>query len=171
MGFIGVVSSASAGRQQDPREIIWLTTLGVAARAPAARKDIRATLEDAAGPLAPPVGDVLDICVEEMLRGGSLRLVPPGDGLMETTAGGRDLLSLLFAQPTGRCSLSLLGHRLKRAFFDLVPSDVQHNYLKGTIPMCDLEKETGVIVSTRSLRHGVRFAESGFSQRVTASDA
>jgi DNA-binding PadR family transcriptional regulator len=155
MGFVGFAPTLSVDPRMDPRDFIWLTALGTAARAPAEIEDIRTSIDEIAGQLWTPVDEVVVTCLEEMLRSGALRLVATDRGLMETTERGRDTLSLLLTFPLGHpgCQQSRVGHRLKMAFIDLVPPADRRYHLGCAMRACECEiaecERRGQICSTQ----------------------
>ncbi|MBY0431168.1 MAG: hypothetical protein K2Q10_08220, partial [Rhodospirillales bacterium] len=133
-----------AVREMDPRDFIWLAALGTAARAQSSLDDICTALDDIVGHLWTPVAEVVIGCLDEMVRGDTLRMVGgkcSDSPVFMTTATGLQSLSYLLAKPVARpaCPLGQVGMRLKLAFIDLMPASECRRTLEGAI--CAYEGE------------------------------
>jgi len=130
-----------AGPRLGARDLIWMVVLGSAARLPVSLLDIRNGIDEIVGQLWVPNGEMVSESVDEMLRGEALEAVGPQGDHLRTTAAGRDLLSLLLAQPTGPagCLLAQVGHRLKMAFLDLLEASDRRFHLASAIRACECE--------------------------------
>ena len=130
--------ASASGAKMVAADFIWLAALGTAARGPVTIDDIRSAIDDIAGHLWSPAGDVVANCVDEMVRGGTLgpvagmRDVPPA---FATTATGRQMLSLPLAKPIGQptCPLGRVGLALKLAFVDLVPAAERRHAIRRVV--------------------------------------
>ena len=130
----GARNSMAAGNMQ-ARDLIWLAALGVGAREAFDLDQLGAVIDDLAGRIWTPVGDVMAGCLEEMHRSGSLNF---DQGRYATTDQGRQILGLLLGQPSGPagCPLGQVGLRLKLAFLDLVPPRERQDHLGPIIEAC-----------------------------------
>lgn len=143
MGHSGSTSAIRQNFTQKmaAQDFIWLATLGCACRHGSDLEEVCSVIDDVAGQLWSPVTDVVAACIEEMLRGATLAPLPNQPGFFVTTDTGRQVLSLLLAQPTGPlgCPLGQVGLRLKLAFMDLVPNSERRQTLIKTIVACQSE--------------------------------
>jgi hypothetical protein len=141
MGFIGTAPTVTSTAKMGPKDFIWLAALGTAARGPASVGDVCLAIDDIAGHLWTPASDVVIGCIEEMLRGGTLRLASDREPLFATTDSGRQAISLLLSHPGAgsSCPLGQVGLRMKLAFIDLVPLAERRRHLSGAIRTCESE--------------------------------
>lgn len=121
-------------RSMQVRDVIWLATLGAAARHPGSIEATVAMIGDIAGPLWPTAEHAVAACVREMLNGGHLTDAA-GFNQWRITSHGLDCLERLMAVPLGgpRSVLGQVGLRLKLACLDLVSPEARQRVLAGMI--------------------------------------
>lgn len=143
MGFLGRIQmpAVSERREMGARDFIWLAALGTAARGNARLEDICVAIDLITQGQWLPIGDLVAASVDEMVRGAHLQPVLGGEPRLRITPRGRQTLSLLLAQPTGRPTsvFGLVGLRMKLAFLDLAEEGERHAHFQTLIDLYEEE--------------------------------
>lgn len=128
MAVVGAVQ-ASGRAELQARDLIWMTVLGAAAHSSVTVGDVCQVMAELAGPQGPSSPDLVTACVDEMLRGGNLRVGSPRLGQatrIVTTADGLETLALLSAAglPAATSVIGQAARRVRHAFDAVLPPDL-----------------------------------------------
>jgi hypothetical protein len=123
MSFVAAMPGMARAHLQG-RDLIWMTVLGAAARASVTVEDVCAMAADLGGP------SLVSACVDEMLRGGNLRMGSPRlgpDTRIVTTAAGLETLAMLSLAtlPPEETALGRVARRVSGMVHDVLPPDMR----------------------------------------------
>jgi hypothetical protein len=141
MGYVSTLDAAAFGNDLCPRSFILLAVLGIAARRPAAADDICEVIDDLVGEIWTPERVVISKGIRDLLAIEAVRYSPLKKGMIETTAKGMEVLSLILALPVARpsCTLGQIGYRLKLAFLDFEAPSERRFQIESSIQAYECE--------------------------------
>lgn len=158
MGFLGRIQMpvATERREMGARDFIWLAALGTAARGNARLEHVCAAIDLITQGQWLPIGDLVAASVDEMVRGGHLQPVLGGEPRLRITPRGRQIMSLLLAQPIGRPTsvFGQVGLRMKLAFLDLADEGERRAHFQSLIDLYEEELSRYGASETRTAARG-----------------
>lgn len=124
----------AAGRTElQGRDLIWMIVLGAAARSSVTVEDVCRIAVELGGPLWPANPSLVAACVDEMLRGGNLRVGSPrlgGATRIVTTAAGLETLAMLSLAevPPPQSAIGQVARRVRDTFDEVLPPDLREAF-------------------------------------------